>query len=60
MRFYDEELADLILDLHCEVFDAQANGCEADAEWFLERLIRAEALATRGNVTGAEFDSVNY
>ena len=60
MKFYDQELADLILDLGCEVQHSIDNGYEHDVAYFQDRLDRAHALAARGNVTRDEFTSVNY
>lgn len=60
MRFYDQELADLILDLESEVqFSIDENLLE-DWAFFQTRLDWARLLAARGNVTEEEFESVNY
>ena len=60
MRFYDQELADLILDLAAEVQFSIDEGYQADREFFQAKLDRAHALAARGNVTESEFESVSY
>lgn len=60
MKFYDQELAELILDLGCEVQFSIDEGYDADLAYFQPRLDRAHMLAARGNVTRDEFESVNY
>jgi len=60
MKFYDQELAELILDLAHEVQFSNEQNQGVDSEYFQERLDRARLLSARGNVTRVEYDSVNY
>ncbi len=60
MKFYDQELADLILDLAAEVQFSIDEDYQEDRAYFQAKLDRAHVLAARGNVTRDEYDSVNY
>ena len=60
MKFYDQEMADLILDLAAEVQFSIDEDYQGDREFFQSKLDRAHELAARGNVTRDEYDSVNY
>lgn len=60
MKFYDQELADLILDLAAEVQYSIDNSYDGDLAFFQAKLDKARILAQRGDVTAAEYDSVNY